>query len=197
MSTLFGQLDKFSEQLSGITTKEFQVMLSSGYFPLLNKALRDGLPLPDKDDFSVFLGLSNLFPDLTELTGIVIPDDATIETLKSAGEYDSQSGYAELYLTSEHFKVTVHGSRNLFLAHFKRDVTSEQVEVVAKYMGYELAVAEDLLSVGAHSQHRELQRKFSIIVLGSSTVVDGMRCVPCLGTLRRWTRKCGRGRRLS
>lgn len=122
-------------------------------------------------------------PEITKLPGIVIPDDATIETLKAACECN-QSDYAKQYLTDEHFKVTVHGPRKLFLAHFKKNVTNEHVETVAKEMGYNIGLVEDLLCVGAHPQHRELQRQFPIIALGSSTVVRGSLRMPFL---HRWS----------
>lgn len=118
-------------------------------------------------------------PEITKLPGIIIPDDATIETLKAACECN-QSDYAKQYLTDKHFKVTVHGPRNLFLAHFKKNVTSEHVETVAKEMGYNIGLVEDLLCVGAHPQHRELQRQFPIIALVSSTVMASHHHVPYL-----------------
>jgi len=137
----------------------------------------------NRDEFRQFLNLGKLLPDLTELEGIVIPDGATIASLKAAGEYDNQSDDAKRYLTDEHFTVTVTGSRRLFLAHFDKVVTSEHVEAVAKEMGYNVGLAEDLLCVGAHPEHRGLQRQFPIIALGSSAVVHGKRGVPYL---RRW-----------
>lgn len=45
----------------------------------------------------------------------------------------------------------------------------------------ELAKTEDLLAVGAHPKHKELQREFPIICLGSSAVLPGERRVPYLG----------------
>jgi len=133
-----------------------------------------------RDEFRQFLNLGKLHPDLTELSGIVIPEGATIASLKTASECDYQSDYAEQYITDEHFKVTVAGPRRLCLAHFNKNVTSQHVEEVAEEMGYEFALVEDLLSVGAHPEHRELQRQFSIVALGSSTVVVGDRRVPSL-----------------
>lgn len=137
----------------------------------------------NRDEFRSFLKLGKLHPDLMELPGIVIPEDATIASLKTAGEYDDQSDYAKQYITDEHFTVTVTGSRRLCLAHFNKVVTSQHVEEVAEEMGYTVALVEDLLSVGAHSEYRELQRQFPIIALGSSAVVGGDRYVPYLG---RW-----------
>ena len=120
------------------------------------------------------------FPKIMKLKGIIIPDDAAIETLKSAGEYDSQSDFASQYLTSGHFKVTVHGPRNLFLTHFNKKVTSEHVKAVAEEMGYSVGLMEDLLCVDAHSEHRELQLQVPIIALGLSAVVRGDHRVPYL-----------------
>jgi len=134
----------------------------------------------NRDEFRQFLKLGKLHPDLLELSGIVIPEEATIASLKTAGEYDYQSDYAKQYITDEHFKVTVTGPRRLYLAHFNKTVTSQHVEEVVEEMGYKVALVEDLLAVGTHPEHRELQRQFPIIALGSSAVVDDERSVPSL-----------------
>ena len=119
-------------------------------------------------------------PKLLRLEGIVIPDDATIETLKTAGKYDTQSDKARSHLTDEHFKVTVHGPRDLSIGYFDKRVTSEYVEAVATEMGCGVGLVEDLLGVGAHPEHREPQQQFPIIALGSSADVSGHRHVPFL-----------------
>ena len=161
-----------------VPSDRLQRLLEGGFLADLLEA-DSGLK---RDEFRQFLKLGNLYPDLTELPGIIIPDNTTIETLKTACECN-QSDYASQYLTSEHFKVAVRGSRNLFLAHFNRKVTSEHVKAVAEEMGYKVALVEDLLCVGAHPEHRELQRQFPIRALGSSSVVRGDRRVP---SLDRW-----------
>ena len=159
-----------------VPSERLQRLLKGGFIADLLE-VNGGL---DRDAFRQFLQLGNLYPDLTELKGIVIPEDATVETLESAGGCDFQANYVKQYFTSEHFKVTVHGSRNLFLAHFNKAVTSQHVEAVAKEMGYEVGLVEDLLCVAAQSEYRELQRQFRIIALGSSTDVCGDRRVPAL-----------------
>lgn len=161
-----------------VPSDRLQRLLEGGFLADLLEANSD----LKRDEFRQFLNLGNLYPDLTKLTDIVIPDDATIATLKAACGC-KESDYAKKYLTDEHFKVTVHGPRNLFLAHFKKNVTSEQVKAVVEEMGYKVALVEDLLCVGAHLEHRELQQQFPIIALGSSTVVGSDRLVPFLS---RW-----------
>ena len=134
----------------------------------------------NRGELRQFLKLESLYPDLTELVGIVIPEDATVDTLKSADAFDSESDYAKQHFTSGNFNVTVHGPRNVSLAHFKKNVTSEHVEAVAKKMGYEVALVEDLLCFGAHPEHCKLQEQFPILALGSATVLGRSLDVPCL-----------------
>ncbi|MFH1353663.1 MAG: hypothetical protein ABIH36_00020 [bacterium] len=159
-----------------VTSDRLQRLLEGGFLADLMEA-NDNL---NRDEFRACLKIGKLHPNLLELEGIVIPEDATIANLKIAGEYDSQSNYAKQYLTDKHFKVTVTGPRRPYLAHFNKTVTSQHVEEVAEEMGYEVALVEDLLSVGSHPEHRKLQRQFPIIALGSSAVLYGFRRVPCL-----------------
>lgn len=174
MSTPFGQLDKLSEQMTGAGVDHFQVMLDSGYFPAIRKAVVDDFALPSRDELIKFIVLSSLRPSIMELPGIVIPDNASVETLKAAGKYDLQSYFAKQYLNDKHFRITtVHGPRNLFLVRFKRNVTIKHVEAAAEVMDYDVGLVEDLLCVGAHPEHRKLQLQFPIIAPGSSAVVDG------------------------
>jgi hypothetical protein len=119
-----------------------------------------------------------LLPKIVELPGVIIPEGSTIESLKTAGNYDSQSDRAERFFDDERFKVTAHGPRRLLLAHFDVKVTSEYVEIVAREMGNEVALVEDLLCAGAHPKHREWQQ-FLIVAVGSFAVVDSLRYVPC------------------
>ena len=174
MSTPFGQLVKFAEQMTGAGVVDIQDMLDSGYFALLRKAVVARLKLPSREEFARFLGLSSLYPELTTLLEIVIPDNCTIETLASQVSGPSK------YITDTYFKVTVHGPRRLFLARFNKITSTKQVKAAAEDMGYEVALIEDLLCVGARPQYRELQWRFPIIALGSFTTVNGSRRPPCL-----------------
>lgn len=181
MSTLFGQLNKLQEQLGDITSEEFQQLLRSGIFPLFKRVVRERRPLPSSEDFSEFLGLGRprAVPDITELDSLFIPEGSKISILKDEGEYDSQSDDARAYITDEFFKVTKFGSRKLCLAHFSKAVTSEYAKGAIERMGgYEMALIEDLLIVGASC--RGLQRRFPIVALGSSVVARGCPRVPCI-----------------
>ena len=84
-------------------------------------------------------------------------------------------------ITTANFPITRRGPRKLYLVHYKKDVDTKEVEAAVAAMGdKELAKTEDLLAVGAHPKHKELQREFPIICLGSSAVLYGARNVPCL-----------------
>lgn len=148
----------------------------------------DGLEQLDLDEFRENLGLEKILPEptITELSGVTLAgSEVSLEDQKAAGKYD----WMNSDITVERFPLTLPaGSQDLILAHFDVDVKSEQVEIWAKEHGYELALIDDLLAVGSHSEYRELLLKFPIVALMSSTIVDGERRVPCLGR-----RDSGRG----
>jgi len=158
MSTPFGQVQKLLEQMSGVTTAQFQQLLDSSYFSLLKKAVRSGVALPPKEEFIRFLKYSDLYPELTEIKGIVIPDNISIPG----------------------FRITVTGPRRLFLARFKEDTSSEQVKDIADAMGYDVAFAEDLRCFADHPERSHLQQQRIIIALGSTMVYQERRHVPAL-----------------
>ena len=123
----------------------------------------------------------SLNPQLMELEGIRIPDDATIETLEAAGKYDYKSKVADRYITSQQLRITVHRHRQLYLAHFVNDVVPSQAAVnTAHQMGYAVGLIGDLLAIGAHPDYRNLQLQFPIVALGSFVLVNGDRLIPFL-----------------
>ena len=166
-----------------LSSKQLQQLLISGLFTdILEAAATDGFAKLHRDTVRVALGLPKLTPDpdIIELGELTVGEKATTGEMIRAGEYD----YANENITTANFPITRRGPRKLYLAHFKKDMTSEQVEAAVAAMGdKELAKVEDLLAVGAHPKHKELQRKFPIICLGSSAVLDGSRRVPYL---HRW-----------
>lgn len=119
-------------------------------------------------------------PDIIELGELTVAENATVEEMTRAGEYD---GYKpNIDLICKHFSIIRRGPRKLYLVHFKKDMDTKEVEqAVAAMPDKELALVEDLLAVGAHPKHKELQREFPIFCLGSSAVLRGARLVPCLG----------------
>ena len=119
--------------------------------------------------------------EIVELPGIIVPSVTTIEALRDAGDYDpSQSDYVKRWFNRDRFKITVQGPRNLFLAHFDKEVPSEQAEKAVSRENYRGALVEDLLCVGAHSEHRRLQLQFPIVALGSFTISRKHPFVPIL-----------------
>ena len=119
-----------------------------------------------------------LAPTITDLSGVVLPPkETTLEERIKDGVYN----YSNPNITDDCFPITLDGgSRQLVLVHFGVDVRSDEVEQWAKAHGYKLALNDDLLAVGAHPEHKNLQRQFSIIQLGSSTVFLGERHVSYL-----------------
>lgn len=167
------------QDLSG---PQLQQLLVSGLFTdILEAAASEGFAKLHRDTVRVALSLPKLTPDpdIIELGELTVSENATVEEMTRAGEYD---GYKpDIELICKHFSITARGPRKLYLAHFKKDMESEQVEAAVAAMGdKELAPVEYLLAVGAHLKHKELQREFPIICLGSSAVLDGLRRVPCL-----------------
>lgn len=175
------------QELSG---KQLQQLFVSGLFTdILEAAATDGFASLHRDTVRVALGLPRLTPDpvICELGELTVGDNATVEDMTRKGEYD---GYQpNIDLNCKHFSITRRGPRKLYLVHFKKEMaTKDVVAAVAALPDKELALVEDLLTVGAHPKHKELQREFPIICLGSSAVLSGSRYVPCLG---RWGDKRG------
>jgi len=128
---------------------------------------------------------SSLLPPLTELKGIVIPDDATIESLVTAlmtvRKATRKSLFVHERITSEWFKVTVHGPRRLYLAHFNEVMACEDVAEKAIGESYKLGLIEDLLCVGAHPDYRDLLWDNKVFALGSYTFMDDYKPHGCGG----------------
>lgn len=173
------QVLKFVGQ-ADLSGPQLQQLLVSGLFTdILGAAATDGFAKLHRDTIRVALGLPKLTPDpdITPLGELTVVDAATTEEMVRAGEYN----YANENITTANFPITRRGPRELYLVHFKKDMGSEQVEAAVAAMGdKELALVEDLLAVGAHPKHKELQREFPIICLGSSAVLNGRRYVPSL-----------------
>jgi hypothetical protein len=140
----------------------------------------EGLEQLDRDEFREHLDLDRILPEptITELSGVTLAGSQVgLEDQKAAGNYD----WVNSDITVERFPLTLPaGPQDLALAHFDVDVSSEQVEAWAVAHGYEPALIDDLLAVGAHGEYRELQRQFPIVALKSSAVIRGLRHVPCL-----------------
>jgi hypothetical protein len=163
-----------------LTGKQLQQLLVSGLFTdILEAAATDGFATLHRDTVRVALGLPKLTPDpdIIELGELTVGEKATTEEMVRAGEYN----YANENITTANFPITRRGPRKLYLVHFKKDMDTKEVEAAVAAMGdKELAKVEDLLAVGAHPKHKELQREFPIICLGSSAVLSGRRSVPSL-----------------
>ena len=117
-------------------------------------------------------------PIITEIGEVIMPEQATVEELVCAGNYDA---YANPEINNHFFQITCHGRRRLFLAEFKihKDIDSVRKQVAA-IGNRKLALMEDLLAVGAHPDYRELQRQFLIICLGADYWVRQFRRIPFL-----------------
>ncbi len=142
--------------------------------------IEEGLAQVDRDELREHLDLTRLLndPTITPLPGIELPGpEVDLEARKAAGGYDWKNDN----MTSDRYPLTLPaGPQSLVLAQFDVDVESDEVEEWAKAHGYELALIDDLLGVGSHSEYRERQRKFPIVALGSSAVIRGYRHVPYL-----------------
>lgn len=168
------------KELSG---KQLQSLLASGLFTdILEAAATDGFASLHRDTVRVALGLPKLTrdPDIIELGELTVSENATMEEMTRAGKYD---GYQpNIDSICQHFFITRRGPRKLYLVHFKKEMYTKDVEfAVAAMPDKELALIEDLLAVGAHPKHKELQWEFPIICLGSSAVLSGARRVSYLG----------------
>jgi hypothetical protein len=175
--TTLGQGAKVLELIlqKEVPVEQMQELLKSG---LLADLLDADVGNVNREDFRQLLGLSRLMPDIMELKGIVLPEQSV-----TYGDRIAAAGYdwKDDAITEKLFPLTLPaGPRNLVLVHFNKVMRTKTVEAWVKENGYELALFDDLLAVGSHSEYKELQRQFPIIQLGSSTEVGGRRSVPGL-----------------
>lgn len=150
---------------------------------IVEAAQAGNLDAVDIDEFRESLNLRRLLnpilnPTITVLLGVVLPaQDKPLPDRITVGGYH----WHDDNITAANFPVTRDaGPQPLFLVHFGVYVSSEEVEEWSKANGYEAANNDDLLAVGSSEQHKDLQRDFPIVQLGSSKVLLGSRRVSCL-----------------
>lgn len=92
------------------------------------------------------------------------------------GKYDSVNGN----ITQANFPPSGKGTQTIEAAlfHFDKTMTSKRVIAEMNKAGYRPATIEELLALG--QVNPDLQRKYPIVALGSSCVVDGGRNVSYL-----------------
>lgn len=148
---------------------EHLATLHDGYLTDLVQAIVEG-SAPPRDDFRKFLGLTPV--ELRILVGY----DLTLPKMIAAGHYD----WVNSDITSERFPLSGKGKRNLVaeVIHLNRFISSEGAMAELDKMGLRPGKIEELLAFGA--TFPELQRKFSIVALGSSWTVGGRRSVAYL-----------------
>lgn len=153
-----------------LTGRQLQQLLASGLFTdVCRAAQEESFTSIDRDAVRLALGLPKLYPDLEliELEELVIAEEATIEEMVGAGKYDEAHGE----INSDNFVITHRGSRKLYLAWFKEDMSTSEVEHAVKVMDrYELARIEDLLIFG--TKYQGSQFEFDVICLGSNLRSD-------------------------
>ncbi|MEX1112291.1 MAG: hypothetical protein WEC84_02405 [Candidatus Andersenbacteria bacterium] len=158
-----------------VSSDQLQRLLEGGFIADLLEANGN----LEREAFRKFLGLGNLYPTVTELTGVALPESSiTFGDRIADGKYD----WINDDITEKRFPLSLPGGpRQLAVVHFGRLVNSSQeVEQWAANNGYEVALIDDLLAVGSHPEYKELQRQFPVIALGSSAVIGGRRFVPYL-----------------
>lgn len=171
----------------GTSSQQLQAILENGFLADLLDANLSGM---NREEFRRILGLKTpsqqyvLGAGIFRLPGIVLPEQSrTLDDRIADGNYDWKNGN----ITSQRFQLTLPaGPCELVLAHFNKVMTSKQVQQWATENGYEVALIDDLLAVGSHSEYRELQRQFPIIALGSFNIVCDERIVLCLGGRSDW-----------
>jgi len=94
---------------------------------------------------------------------VTVNYDLTVEQMVIAGNYDSVS----TSITQEHFPIQGEGrqEKEVTLFHFNRWIFSEEVIREMSKLGYQPAEPEDIFAFGI--QHRDIQRQFPIVALGS------------------------------
>lgn len=111
---------------------------------------------------------------------IIVDYSQTIEQMVAAGKYN----YVSPDINSKNFgqelaiKKRAQEELSVVLLHLNREASSEEVLVEMERRGLRPATLAELLALGA--KHPELQRKFTIVALGSSCVLNGHRQVAYL-----------------
>lgn len=102
----------------------------------------------------------------------------TIEQMVAAGRYDCKN----TDITSRNYPHNKTGVETpiIEVVHFNKSLDSDAVVAELDKMGLRPATAAELLALGEQLPY--LQRQWWIVGLGSVAIVDGDRCVPCLGT---------------
>jgi hypothetical protein len=120
----------------------------------------------------------DLLAKLTNTYLVVVDYGKTLAEMARAGEYN----YANENITADNFPVKGSGQvpLEIVLVHYAKDMESEDVLADLDKMGLRAARIEELLAFGA--THKDVQRQFPIIALGSVwTRPLGNRDVPYLG----------------
>lgn len=163
--------DALTQALANLSEEQFTAA-ALFFEALVEAAQTDHLDEVHINDFRISLNLKRLLhPTITELVGVVLPPkDKPLDDRIKEGGYDRHN----TDITAENFPVIRDaGPQPLFLAHFGVDMSSEEIEEWAKANGYAVANNEDLLAVGSSEQHKDLQREYPIVQLGSSVVLYG------------------------
>lgn len=115
-------------------------------------------------------------PSDSENLTITVNYGLSFAEMIAAGHYD----WTNSDITEERFPVKGIGKveRNIELIHFGYDIASDDAVKELARRGPRPATTEELLAFG--TKYPELQRKFSIVALGSSAHVSGRRYVPFL-----------------
>jgi hypothetical protein len=94
---------------------------------------------------------------------VIVDYTQPLAEMIKAGNYN----WVNSDITAEHFPMKGEGKqeKEVFLFHFGKDMTSEQVIVEMEKRGYRPAKIEDLSALGV--AYPELQKQFPIVALGS------------------------------
>lgn len=152
-----------------LTEEDMDQIFSSG---LLADLFEANIKRIDRDNFRSFCGLPEILPDVIELTDITIPDRSV-----SFNERIAQGCYNWVSedITEKLFPLTLpKGIRKLVLASFTKRMKTKAIEQWAITHGYTLALIDDLLAVCSHPDYKELQKKFSVMQLGSLAELNGI-----------------------
>lgn len=145
-------------------------ILHDGHLTDLVQAIKARM-LPSRDDFRKFLGLEPI-----ELR-IIVDYSLSLEAMIALGKYD----WKNVGITAERFPIKGNGKheRTAQLIHFNRIISTDDTEKELDKMGLRSGTIEELLAFGA--TFPEMQRRFSIIALGSVAGIRGNRNVAFLG----------------
>jgi hypothetical protein len=163
-NTMMGRLVEFQGQFDFLSTREKQWVIQNtvAAIAIMVNSIREVVSRES---------VSSLASLITYTFIILVDETKTVVKLVKEGKFD----WSNDYISSKNFPKLAEGRKTLretVIFHFGKSISSKQVIVEMDKAGYRPATIWELL--GLALKEPDLQRKFSIIALGSTCYFDDL-----------------------